>query len=111
MRGGGVSQGCTNGQDDSPDKKAASGIGPIVAVLLHVQLPTLPAGAGKPRWAARFRPGGPHGDSCHPARIDSTPTDLPSALEGAHPLIRALSCPRRVERVVCGECCQLRRPQ
>jgi len=53
MRGRGVPQSCTDSQDDSPHKKAANGIHPVVAVLLHVVLPTLPAGTGGLRWAGQ----------------------------------------------------------
>jgi len=50
MRGRGVSKRCrTNSKDDSPHKKAGNGICPVVAVLLHVALPTLPADAARLR--------------------------------------------------------------
>src|SRR5450756_770543 len=85
VRGRGASKSCrTNSKDDSPHKKAGDGIRPVVPVLLHVVLPTLPADAARLRRAAHTSgPGGSsQGNSCHPASttvhpLVSTRSDCP----------------------------------
>ncbi len=71
MRGRGVSESCcTNSKDYSPRKKAANGICPIVSVLLHIELPTLPADAGRQRGQRRaLGPGALTGKLVPPASI------------------------------------------
>jgi hypothetical protein len=81
MRGRGVSKSCcTNSKDDSSHEKAGNGICPVVPVLLHVVLPTLPADTARLRRVAHTPgPGGSSQEnSCHSAAINVHPLVIPT---------------------------------